>query len=72
MFLAQALNSIKNIEYELGLIKATIVYGTRVSSVTDSGCIACRYDLTEEIRTQTDTGQLQLELWSQEDIVLDP
>ena len=35
--------------------------------VTDGGCLACRYDLTDELRTQTDTRQL--ELWSQEDIV---
>ena len=37
---------------------------------TDGGCLACRYDLTDELRTQTDTRQLKL--WSQEDIVLDP
>ena len=43
---------------------------TRVSFVTDGGCLECRYDLTDELRTQTDTRQL--ELWSQEDIVLDP
>ena len=43
---------------------------SRVSFVTDGGCLACRYDLTDELRTQTDTRQL--ELWSQEDIVLDP
>ena len=43
---------------------------TLVSFVTHGGCLACRYDLTDKLRTQTDAGQL--ELWSQEDIVLDP
>ena len=41
-----------------------------VSFVTDGGCLACRYNFTDELRTQTDTGQL--EPWSQEDIVIDP
>ena len=44
--------------------------GTRVSFVTDGGCFACRYDLTDELRIQTDTGQL--ELWSQEDMAIKP
>ena len=30
-------------------------FGTRVSFVTDGRCLACRYDLTDELRTQTDT-----------------
>ena len=30
----------------------------------------CRYDLIDELRTQTDTRQLKP--WSQEDMVLDP
>ena len=43
---------------------------SRVSFVADGGCLACRYDLTDELRTQTDTRQL--ELWSQEDTVIGP
>ena len=39
---------------------------TRVSFVTDGGCLACRY-LTDELWTQTDTRQL--DPWSQDDIV---
>ena len=33
-----------------------------VSFVTDDGCFACRCDLTNELRTQTDTRQLELGL----------
>ena len=43
---------------------------TCVSFVTDGGYLACRYDLTDEVRIQIDTRQL--ELWAQEDIVIDP
>ena len=48
---------------------ANVIF-TRVSFVTDGGCLACRNDLTDELRTQTDTRPL--ELWAQEDIVFDP
>ena len=41
--------------------------GTRVPFVTDGRCLACRYDLTYELRTWTDTRQL--EVWFKEDIV---
>ena len=43
---------------------------THVSFVIDVGCLACRYNLTDKLQTKTDTRQL--ELWSQEDIVIDP
>ena len=36
------------------------LFHTRVSFVTDGGCLAYRYYFTDKLRTQTDTRQLEL------------